>query len=213
MHASLAEAQRAVMQEVTYILKEKHQGLNYAVATEENVISALRPSMLRHGIVMCPIDITMMDAARWDGVKQGQVVNLIRLIVTYRFTHADSKDFQDVRAVGESRSFEDKACAAAMTMAQKYALLEFFLLVRGTDPELVYEHRGERNEEQWQSAVSYIDGSATEQKLDSVMENIRTKARSYFSDDDIAELAMYCERRRLEIRKSESKRNLRQDDA
>lgn len=200
---SLAAAQQAVMSEVSYVKKQYAQMLRYDVATESDVIKALRKSMLRHGLSVAPVEVKPLGSDRWDGAKQGQVVNLIRLVITYRFMHADSGEHLDVQVVGEAQSYSDKCCAAAMTMAQKYALLEFFLLERGTDPELVHEHGDEVNAEEWKKAVSAIDRSATEEKLDAVLENIRTKAVQHFSGDNLDELVMYGERRRREIRKND----------
>lgn len=202
---NLASAQRAVMLEVSYVQKQHSKVLGYAIATEADVINAIRPAMLKHGIVVAPVKIEGLDSGRWEGKNPGQVVSMIRLVVTYRFTHVDSGEFQDVQVVGESHSYGDKACAAAITIAQKYSLLEFFLLERGTDPELVHEHRGERNEQEWTKAVQAIDRVASENLLNNVLENIRTKAREHFSDEDLDELVMYGERRRRQIRNSEAK--------
>lgn len=210
VHGSLYEAQRAVMREVKYVQKQKSAQLGYAVATEADVIGALRDSMIQNGIVVAPVGVTMMDSRQWDNPKGGggQVLN-VRLAVTFRFAHVETKDFQDVVAAGEAQSFSDKACAAAMTMAQKYAMLEFFLLERGTDPEMVHEHRDEPNAENWAMAVASLTKVVSEQSLNNVMEKIR-KDTSNFSDENITELAMYAERRRLEIRKSDARGDLRQ---
>lgn len=203
IHKSLAEAQWAVMSQVSYVQKEKAAMLNYMVATEAAVIAALRPAMLEHRIVMAPVSVKLLESG--ERQNKNSVSYMVRLAVTYRFTHVDSKEFMDVEVVGEAANTGDKGCAAALTISAKYAMLQFFMLERGNDPDIIHEHRGERNEAEWSRAVTYIDKAATETALDNVLESIRTKAREHFSNDDLAELAMYGERRRIEMRDAAAK--------
>jgi hypothetical protein len=192
------------MLEVEYVRKEKAAALNYTVATEAAVIAALRPAMLKNGIVMAPVAVALLESG--ERPNKSSVSYMVRLAVTYRFTHVHSGDFIDCQSIGEAANTGDKGCAAAMTLSCKYALLQFFLLERGNDPDIIHEHKGERNEQEWSRAVQYIDKAATESALDNVMESVRTKAREHFSVDDLAEMAMYAERRRLDLRDQAAKR-------
>lgn len=202
-HKSLAEAQLAVMEEVSYVQKQNIKGLSYAVATESDVIAALRPAMIKHGITSCPVAVAQMDSGRWE-TKTGGAMNMIRLAVTYRFTHVPTKEFLDIQVVGEAANVSDKGSAAAMTQSQKYSLLEFFLLERGTDPDVIVDHRSDENKEVFRNAYSSLQKCATEGVLDRTLENIRSRTNDdgtrLLTDDQVDELAMYAEQFRRKIR-------------
>ena len=201
---SLAAAQAAVMRDVKYVQKTRVQNLSYTVATEADIIDALRPAMLEHGIVMAPTHVEVVGTGQWE-TKSGGTMNLIRLLVTYTFSHVDSGEQQNVVVATEAANSGDKGCFAAMTMAMKYALLEFFMIERGNDPELIAEHADQQNIEQFRRAVSYLEKCTDEIKLDETMERARNSAnpetgQRTFSDSDIVDLVGHAERQRLRIR-------------
>ena len=131
---NLAEAKLRVMQEVGYCLKTKSQGLNYTYASETELIAALRPALIEHGISFAPVDVQEVDVMRYE-TKRGTTMFVTRMKVTYRFTHSVSKEYEDIVVMGEGGDVGDKDVPKAMTCALKYALRQTFLIETGDDPD------------------------------------------------------------------------------
>lgn len=131
---SLAEAKVAVMSEVGYCLKTTSQGLNYTYASEAELIAALRPVLITHGITVAPVETKVAEVVRYE-TKRGTPMFVTRILVTYRFTHADSDTHEDVVVLGEGGDVGDKSGPKAMTCAFKYALRQAFMIETGDDPD------------------------------------------------------------------------------
>lgn len=177
--------------------------MKYTVATEADVIAALRPAMVEHGLLMAPINVVQLESG-YRETKGGGTMTTVRLAITYRFSHVGGDDYLDVMSVGEAANVSDKGSAAAMTMAQKYALLQFFMIERGNDPETIATHRNEENAQKYRDAVQSLQRCLDEQRLNGVMERIRL-ATDVFDEDNLLELAMVAEKRRIAIRATETK--------
>jgi len=166
-HKNLATAKLAVMEEVGYCLKTASQGLNYTYASEAELIAALRPAMIKHGIVVAPVDANIVEVSRYE-TKRGTTMFVTRLIVTYRFSH-DSGDHQDVVVVGEGGDAGDKGSPKAMTCAYKYALRQGFMIETGDDPDKFASQPAiseiERNR-QYELALSAVKGASTQEVLE-----------------------------------------------
>jgi hypothetical protein len=135
MAKNIHEAVLAVMQEIDYVQKEKSKDVNYTLKTENAVIQALRPSMLKHGIYMYPIQVAELHHDQFEAGKYKNVWNRLVAVHTYRFVHGASDTHIDVAVLGDGADTGDKAGNKSMTTSKKYALLETFLLMTGDEPD------------------------------------------------------------------------------
>lgn len=132
---SLAEAMHRVMEQVGYVQKDKKMefGSGYKYAGEAAFIAALRPELVKQGIVVCPVGQELLAAESVAGAKGSQ--NRVVLKVTFRFTHAPTGDTLDIVVCGEGMDVGDKATNKAQTAALKYALRQSFIIETGNDPD------------------------------------------------------------------------------
>lgn len=122
VHQRLAAAMRVV----TYIQKEKKQGMNYTIVSHDAVTAKVRPALLEVGIVYYPV--------RCEHTHNG---NRAECSVTVRFVNIDEPtDFFDVPTFGYGIDPQDKGPGKAMSYAVKYALLKAMGLETGDDADL-----------------------------------------------------------------------------
>lgn len=115
-----------VMSEVTYIQKEKKQGMNYTIVSHDAVTAKVRPALLKHGIVYHPVHC--------QHTHNG---NRAECSMTVRFVNVEKpEDFFDVPTFGYGIDSQDKGPGKAMSYAVKYALLKALGLETGDDPDL-----------------------------------------------------------------------------
>jgi hypothetical protein len=125
--AKLAE----VMASLKHVPKRGRNDFHkYDYATEADIADAVREGLASRGIMMIP----SVQSVTWREVevKSGKQA-IATLTVLYRFTDG-TQDLEFVM-VGEGQDSGDKAIYKAMTGATKYALLKFFLMSTGDDPE------------------------------------------------------------------------------
>ena len=133
MEGKIYEAVNAVMQEVGYVQKQSGKNLSYTYASEGALIAALRPVMVKHGImayVMSHDELTREEYETKGGTRMTNTV--IRGKV--RFTHIDGS-FIEVTAGGEGSDSGDKSYNKSQTDLLKYALRQTFLIETGDDPD------------------------------------------------------------------------------
>lgn len=115
----------AAMADVSYIQKERKQGMNYTIVSHDAVTAKVRPVLLQHGIVYYPV--------RCEHVHNG---NRAECAMTVRFVNIDEPtDFFDVPTFGYGIDPQDKGPGKAMSYAVKYALLKALGLETGDDPD------------------------------------------------------------------------------
>ncbi len=115
----------AAMADVSYIQKERKQGMNYTIVSHDAVTAKVRPVLLQHGIVYYPV--------RCEHVHNG---NRAECAMTVRFVNVDEPtDFFDVPTFGYGIDPQDKGPGKAMSYAVKYALLKALGLETGDDPD------------------------------------------------------------------------------
>lgn len=115
----------AVMDEVSYIQKERKTGMNYTIVSHDAVTAKVRPALLKHGIVYHPV--------RCEHTHNG---NRAECAMTVRFVNVDAPtDFFDVPTFGYGIDPQDKGPGKAMSYAVKYALLKALGLETGDDPD------------------------------------------------------------------------------
>lgn len=121
IHQRLAE----VMRTVTYIQKERKQGMNYTIVSHDVVTAKVRPALLGAGIVYYPV--------RCQHSHNG---NRAECGMTVRFVNIDQPDdFFDVETFGYGVDPQDKGPGKAMSYAVKYALLKALGLETGDDAD------------------------------------------------------------------------------
>lgn len=115
----------AAMQKVTYIQKEKKQGMRYSIVSHDAVTAKVRPVLLSEGVIYYPVNLT-----------NGQTGNRTDCTMVIRFANIDNPaDFIDVPSFGYGIDDQDKGPGKAMSYAVKYALLKALGLESGDDPD------------------------------------------------------------------------------
>lgn len=115
----------AVMQQVSYVQKERKQGMKYSIVTHDAVTALVRPLFVEYGIVSA---ITEIDY-RQDG-------NRTEAKLTVEFVNIDDPaDKITVQCIGFGVDGQDKGPGKAVSYAYKYALLKTLGLETGDDPD------------------------------------------------------------------------------
>jgi hypothetical protein len=132
VHQRLARA----MEEVTYVQKEKKQGMRYSIVTHDVVTAKVRPVLLKHGVVYYPSRLTHSQNGNRTEVE---------LDVTFVSTD-DPTDKFTVPSLGYGLDDQDKGPGKAISYAVKYALLKALGLETGDDPDedQVTKHESDR---------------------------------------------------------------------
>ena len=134
---SIIEAVHAVMQEVGYVQKKGTNSFHkYNYAGEADLLQALRPAMLKNGLVLIPSSkITGSDDFGNTHVE-----------VAYTLAHTDGSVWpHPITAAGSGNDKNskggvgDKGTYKAITGANKYLLFKLFQIETGDDPEVASE--------------------------------------------------------------------------
>lgn len=173
-HATLAEALRAAMSEVSYVQRtvkvDTGGGRSYVAAGEADIIAGVRSSLVKHGVIgPVPLAIESINVTDCQ-TKSGGVARHAVLVRKFRVYHADSQDTMDVVAAGEAvdSGLADKATAKAMTQAKTYALRELMLVECGNDPEYLASECGADNAPEFRRAATSIESAANVEALDKI---------------------------------------------
>lgn len=149
-HKTLAEAMHAIMQEVGYVQKTgkfSGGGASYKFAGEADFIAAIRPAMIKHGVVF---SVSSVDNYNCVPVMNGNGKPAYHVTGIWNFTlrHVSSSSEIRVCGVGEGHDSLDKASYKAATGALKYALRQTFIIETGDDPDKPDESELKRQEEE-----------------------------------------------------------------
>lgn len=161
---NLHQRLHAAMGDISYIQKEKKQGMRYTIVSHDAVTAKVRPVLVKHGIVYYPIDLT---------VKQNGNRTEVCLIV--RFVNVDDPvDYIDVATLGYGVDEQDKGPGKAISYAVKYALLKTLGLETGDDPD--YEDKPHEPEPAFdeQGMLSLIAAQPNPQSLERLYRNNRS---------------------------------------
>ena len=121
VHQRLADA----MSVVTYIQKDKKQGMQYSIVSHDVVTAKVRPALLNAGIVYYPV-----------AMSHTQNGNRTEVDLSVRFVNIDKPDdYIDVPGLGYGIDSQDKGPGKAISYAVKYALLKALGLETGDDPD------------------------------------------------------------------------------
>lgn len=117
----------AVMQDVDYLQKDdkiSFKTTNYKAISEEKVTSTVRQSLIKHGLVILPIE---QEHSR-EGTLS--VVN-----TNYKIVDTETGQFEIIVSSGTGADTQDKGVGKAMTYSYKYLLLRTFAIPTGEDPD------------------------------------------------------------------------------
>lgn len=131
----IIQALNNVMKDVSYVQKSSENKFhNYKYASEASLLESLRPSMIKHGLILMPSvgNVSPID-------QYGNTM----LTVEYTLAHLSGEIWPDkIVAVGcgndkssKSGSVGDKGVYKALTGANKYLLFKLFQIETGDDPE------------------------------------------------------------------------------
>ena len=137
-----------VMESVQYLNKdgfvETTKGKGYKALTDEKVVMAIRPALLKERLVILPV---AMAQNRTDEQVEGydgkiKVNRITSVDVQYRIYNVDDpNDYVDVVSCGTGVDTQDKGIGKAMTYSRKYMLLNTFLIPSGEDTDAISSDR------------------------------------------------------------------------
>ena len=127
---NIYEKIKMVMSEVEYLSKDdsiEFKATRYKAISEEKVTSAVRKSLIKHGLVIFPV--------KQHHSREGIITTVD---VTYRIVNTDKpEEYIEVVSSGTGADTQDKGVGKAMTYAYKYMLLRTFAIVTGEDPDKI----------------------------------------------------------------------------
>ena len=132
-----------VMKDVGYLQKDDTVGFGrnqYKAITEEKVTTAVRKSLIAHGLAIVPISQkhTRDDQVVIDKDGNEKVSRLTSVDVLYQIVNVDDpEDCIVVASSGTGVDTQDKGVGKAMTYAYKYLLLRTFAIPTGEDPDKI----------------------------------------------------------------------------
>lgn len=140
---AVLKAINTVMQEVGYVEKTRSAKLPYSFASEAGLIHALRPEMVKAGLVMWVSKVETDVDERYT-TKNNAVMSRAKVTATLRIAHVTSGEWIEIASQGEGADSGDKATPKALTGFFKYALRQTFLIETGDDPDFANSEEQER---------------------------------------------------------------------
>jgi hypothetical protein len=116
----------AIMAEIPSIGKSrKNEGQHYNFRGIDDVYNLIQPVLAKHGVFMSAEVLDQRHEERTS--KSGGAMMYRVATVRYSFVAEDGSSIS-TDAIGEGMDSGDKASAKAMSIAQKYAILQMFLV-------------------------------------------------------------------------------------
>lgn len=119
----------AVMKDVSYLQKDdaiEFKATKYKAISEEKVTSAVRQSLINHGLVILPFE--------QNHSREG---TLSTVDTKYKIVDIDTGQFEILVSSGTGADTQDKGVGKAMTYSYKYLLLRTFAIPTGEDPDKI----------------------------------------------------------------------------
>jgi len=143
LHINIYQKLDAVRKAVAYLQKDATV-TGYKAITHDFVTSAVRPEMIKHGIVTIPRQMSYEFKDTGKTTKGG--VPFTAYIGMYEFDFVNIEDPQDkvtVSVGAMSEDTADKGPGGAISYAMKYALLKVFNIETGESEESRHEQKPE----------------------------------------------------------------------
>ena len=148
----------AVMQDVVYLKKDKAVSTggsgSYQALSEETVTKNVRDSMIRHGLVILPVE----QEQRLEDLNRGagKIVSLTTVNARYKIINIDNPgEYEMLASSGTGVDSQDKGVGKAQTYAYKYLLLRTFGIATGNETDSVGNYELEQQQER--EAAKAID--------------------------------------------------------
>lgn len=158
----------AVMQDVDYLQKDdkvEFGNTKYKAISEEKVTSAVRASLLKHGLVIVPIE--------QEHSREG---NLSTVNTKYKIVDIESGQHEIIVSSGTGADTQDKGVGKAMTYSYKYLLLRTFAIPTGEDPDKVSSAELDAQQSKAKSTPSQGGGkTASDKQLNLVNSLLKKK--------------------------------------
>ena len=147
----------AVMQQVSYIQKNKPHGMKYSIVSHDDVTAKCRPALLENGVIYHPTNMNYTQNG-----------NRTEVSLDLRFVNiADPKDVIEIPCLGYGVDSQDKGPGKAVSYAVKYGLLKGLGLETGDDADLsAEEHSVDDPAIHERTVQSAIQGINAEKNLD-----------------------------------------------
>lgn len=141
--ANLYQKISKIMDDVQRLSKDTKVGegtYSYKAISEEKVTTAIREAMIKHGVVIFPIEQEHICEQRsYESNGKAKFERFVTVNVKYRLVNTDDpKDYIEVVSSGTASDQNDKGIGKAMTYCYKYALLRTFAIPTGEDPDRVF---------------------------------------------------------------------------
>lgn len=117
---------------------ETGKGKSYKAVSERDIIDAVKPLEVKHGIYSYPCDREILESHTLESETQYGIKTTFfsRIKTTYRFVNIeDPLDYIDTVTFAEGIDSQDKGSGKAMTYADKYALMKAYKISTGDDPD------------------------------------------------------------------------------
>ncbi len=118
------------------------KGNSYKAVSERDIIDAVKPVEIKHGIYSYPYDRQIIESQtlesenEYNGKITKKTTFFSRIKTTYRFVNVDKPDeYIDMVTFAEGIDPQDKGSGKAMTYADKYALMKAYKISTGDDPD------------------------------------------------------------------------------
>lgn len=123
-----------VMTKVEYLQKKgKNNFHGYTYATEADVNMAIREEIAQRKVIMIPSMVN--HSLREVTTRKGNVEYIARATLAFTFMDGETGEQLTLYMSGEGQDVGDKCLYKAISGTQKYALMKFFMIPTGDDPE------------------------------------------------------------------------------
>jgi len=167
----------AVMQDVDYLQKDdkiEFKSTKYKAISEEKVTSAVRASLIKHGLVILPVE--------QNHSREG---SLSTVDTKYKIVDIDTGQHEIIVSSGTGADTQDKGVGKAMTYSYKYLLLRTFAIPTGEDPDKVssaeLDAKMENDEKKPNSSGNSGGKLASEKQLNLVTNLLKKKVNEKWS--------------------------------
>ena len=147
---TIYEKMMSIMADVQYLAKDdrvEFGNTKYKALSEEKVTSIMRAELLKHKLVVFPIDQT--------AIRSGSITHVD---VRYRMVNVENpEEFIEIVSCGDGADTQDKGSGKAMTYAFKYMWLRTFALPTGEDPDKISSEELDAKKREAKSALKCAD--------------------------------------------------------
>ena len=122
--------------ELESIVKDGKNPMGYKYLSHAQVLSSLRPLLVKHGVVVYPV-MGLPQITDTIDKKTGNVSGkMTSFQAQYKFVNIDNhEDYFVAATIGQGADNGDKGAYKAATGAMKYVLFQTFLVESEDDPE------------------------------------------------------------------------------